>query len=536
MDGEGKMYTLLIADDEPLIRNGVKKIIDWESLGFSKIFLAEDGQAALDIIRKNHVDLVLTDIVMPFMDGLELTEILSREYPQIHVVILTGHEDFQYAQKSVGLGVKNYILKPIGAESLYKEMKEICEKLHIENSQRQYVQSMKNQLRQSLPVLQEQTLNKIVCSADRNLKLYLERAKSLQLDLSQGPYEIGVMDLDMEDISGTDYDLYLFAARNIAKECLGNDHYVFEDGKDRIVILCRCGKLDVDTHDLIYDVLCVIQKSIYNTVRLKTTCALGTSAESVEELNQAYRNAKKALECKYSLGSNNVYDIEDLNYLERSFYYPHQELHRLTKSIMIGNTEEIEKAVHAVFHINGKDGSLSGKNVKVIYMEAMNSLLRELAGLKEVPDEMWNRGFTLYQEFDKYSSLKELEDGLIRFACDIRDQMNSAQTNSGMQVIDKVKDYVMKNYRNAEISLTSAAEFASVSTGYLSGLFKKEAGTNFVKYLTDVRMEKSMQLLRSTDMKTYEIAYETGFSNPHYFSVSFKKYTGMSPSEFRAKE
>ena len=284
------MYTLLIADDEPLIRNGVKKIIDWESLGFSEIFLAEDGQEALDIIRKNHVDLVLTDIVMPFMDGLELTEILSREFPQIHVVILTGHEDFQYAQKSVGLGVKNYILKPIGAESLYKEMKEICEKLHIENSQRQYIQSMKNQLRQSLPVLQEQTLNKIVCSADRNLRLYLERAKSLQLDMSQAPYEIGVMDLDMENISGADYDLYLFASRNIVKECLGKEHYVFEDGKDRVVILFRCGTLEAESHDLIYDVLCIIQKSIYNTIRLKTTCALGTTAATLDELNQAFED------------------------------------------------------------------------------------------------------------------------------------------------------------------------------------------------------------------------------------------------------
>lgn len=114
--------------------------------------------------------------------------------------------------------------------------------------------------------------------------------------------------------------------------------------------------------------------------------------------------------------------------------------------------------------------------------------------------------------------------------------MNSVQTNSGMQVIDRVKEFVMNNYRDPELSLSSAAEYASVSTGYLSGLFKKESGTNFVKYLTDVRMEKCMQLLRTTDMKTYEIAYETGFSNPHYFSISFKKYTGMSPSEFRAKE
>ena len=169
-------------------------------------------------------------------------------------------------------------------------------------------------------------------------------------------------------------------------------------------------------------------------------------------------------------------------------------------------------------------------------MGAMNSLLRSLSSLKEVPEELWNQGFVLYQEFDKYGSVKEMEDVLIEFACSIRDEMHSAQTHSGMQVIDKVKEYVMNNYKDAELSLTSVAEYASVSTGYLSGLFKKEAGTNFVKYLTDIRMEKSMELLRTTDKKTYEIAYETGFSNPHYFSVSFKKYTGLSPSEFRVKE
>ena len=137
------MYTLLIADDEPLIRNGVKNIIDWESLGFSKILLAEDGQEALDLIRKNKVDLVLTDIVMPFMDGLELSKVLSEEFPEIHVVILTGHEDFEYAQQSVNLGVKNYILKPVGAQSLYKKMSEICKKLHIQNKQKEYISSMK---------------------------------------------------------------------------------------------------------------------------------------------------------------------------------------------------------------------------------------------------------------------------------------------------------------------------------------------------------------------------------------------------------
>ena len=276
------MYTLLIADDEPLIRNGVKKIIDWESLGFSEIFLAEDGQEALDIIRKNHVDLVLTDIAMPFMDGLELSEILSKEFPDIHVVILTGHEDFEYAQKSVGLGVKNYILKPIGAESLYKKMVQICEKLHIENKQRQYVSSMKSQLRQSMPALREQTLNKIVCSEGRDIRLYLERAKSMNINLMEGIFEIGVLDFDLENIPFSDYDLYLFAAKNIARECLGDAHYIFEDGKDRIVILFRATTLDEEIHEVFYDTLCVIQKAIFNTIQLKTTCAVGTPAHSAE--------------------------------------------------------------------------------------------------------------------------------------------------------------------------------------------------------------------------------------------------------------
>lgn len=527
------MYTLLIADDEPLIRNGVRKNIDWESLGFSKIFLAEDGQEALDIIRKNHVDLVLTDIVMPFMDGLELSEILSKEFPEIHVVILTGHEEFEYAQKSVSLGVKNYILKPIGAESLYKKMVQMCEKLHIENKERQYISSMKSQLRQSMPVLREQTLNKIVCSENRDINLYLERAKNMKINLKEGTYEVGVLDLDLENIPLADYQLYLFAAKNIARECLGETHYVFEDVRDRVVILFQYDSEVEEVHEIFYETVSVIQKAIFNTIKLKTTCAVGTPAYSTKELYNAYRSAKKALECKYSLGSDAVYDIADLNYLEKSFYYPGEELHSLIKGIKIGNEGQIRESIQRAFHTGG---FLSGNNIKMIYIEIVTSLLKELSALKEVSEKIWKWGFELYQDFEWFASVKELEDELFRFACEICNQMNYVQMNSGKLVIDSVKEFVMNNYKDPELSLGMAAEYASVSTGYLSGLFKKESGTNFVKYLTDVRMEKCMQLLKTTDMKTYEIAYETGFSNPHYFSISFKKYTGMSPSEFRAKE
>lgn len=530
------MYTLLIADDEPLIRNGVKNIIDWESLGFSEIFLAEDGKEALEIVRGHKVDLVLTDIAMPFMDGLELSEALKKEFPEVHVVILTGYEDFEYAQQAVDLGVKNYILKPVGAETLYNKMTQICEKLHLENTKKQYISSMKSQLRQSLPVLQEQMLNRIVCNPGDYVEQYLKRCKGMEIELGQGPFEVAAMDMDLNQLPVEDLDLYLFAAKNITRECLGQEHYLLEDGRDRLVILFRCCFLGEDAHDIIYQTLCVIQKAIYNTIKIRATCAAGTEVLRADELNVSYKSARKALECKYSLGTDNVYDIGDLDYLQKSFYYPKKEAKNLLNSIKIGSEEEIRQAVRGILSAGSMGKPLSGINIKMNYIEAVTSLLRELSELKEVSEEIWNAGFSYYQAVNRLANQEEMERNLFAFSCRIRNELKSLQTNSSKQVIEKVKGFVERNYREAELTLSAAADFACVSTGYLSGLFKKETGTNFVKYLTDVRMEKSMELLRTTDMKTYEIAYETGFANPHYFSISFKKYTGMSPSEFRAKE
>lgn len=530
------MYTLLIADDEPLIRNGVKKIIDWESLGFSRIFMAEDGVEALEIIRQNKVDLVLTDIAMPFMTGLELSEILAKEFPQIHVVILTGDEDFEYAQQSVDLGVQNYILKPVGAETLYNKMKKICEALHIENKEKEYVASMKKQLQQSLPALRLSMLNRIVCMENVHISKYLERCEGLGIHLAEGPFIVTTVDLEMSRFSPEDYDLYLFAAKNITAECVGQEHYTFEDAKGRLVILFRCCVLGEDARDIVYQTLCVIQKAIYNNLKIETTCGNGAVAERAEELHASYLSARRAAECKFSLGTNNVYDIRDLDYLEKSFYYPLKETKSLTKAIKFQEEEEIREAVRNIVYAENSGRSLSGINMKMIYIEAVTSLLRELSDLKEVAEEIWNDGFSFFRDIDRLGTPEVVEERLFAFACKIKKEMEAVQTNSSMQIIERVKEFVNQNYKDPELSLSSAAEFACVSTGYLSGLFKKEAGTNFVKYLTDVRMEKSMELLRTTDMKTYEIAYETGFANPHYFSVSFKKYTGMSPSDFRLKE
>ena len=269
---------------------------------------------------------------------------------------------------------------------------------------------------------------------------------------------------------------------------------------------------------------------------MKSTGAAGSLVMTAEELADSYNDAGRALECKYSLGGNSVYDIKDLNYLEKSFYYPVDELKELIGSIKFKGKEDIKEAVHRIVTAMNEGRNISMVNMKMIYIEIVTSMLHELSGMKEVSSQIWDEGFAFYQVIDRLGTPEEMEEKLFQLAYHVRMEMKSLQSSNSMQVIDKVKEYVNQNYMDSELSLGTAAEFAAVSTGYLSGLFKKEAGTNFVKYLMDVRMEKSMELLKHTDMKTYEIAFETGFANPHYFSVAFKKYTGMSPSDFRMKE
>lgn len=530
------MYTLLIADDEPIIRKGIRRIIDWESLGFTRIFMAEDGQEALDIIRNNKVDLVLTDIVMPFMNGLELSEILCKEYPEIHVVILTGHEDFEYAKQSMDFGVKNYILKPVGAETLYNKMKKICHTLYAENEQKEYISLMKRQLQQSLPAFREQMLNRIVCIENGNVSQYLEQASGLGLNFETGPFIVAIIELEMINVAAEDYALYTFGARNIAMESIGKDHFIFEDTNGKMVILFRCSFVGEAFHDIVYQTLCVIQKAIIHNLKVESTCGIGSEVKSAEKLYDSYTNAKKAVECKYTLGSNNVYNITDMHYLEKTFYYPVNEMKVLLNAVKFKEKEDIHKAVMELVNNQFVYRKISAVNLRMIYMEAVISLLREISDVKEVSENIWNHGFDIIRNIELTGMQNVMMEKLLAFACEVKEEIEKIQENSTIQIIGNVKGYVMENYKDPNISLSTAAKYAGVSTGYLSGLFKKEVGTNFIKYLTDLRMEESMKLLRTTDLKTYEIAFETGFSNPHYFSISFKKYTGMSPSDFRMKE
>ncbi|MHB8963053.1 MAG: response regulator [Saccharofermentanales bacterium] len=527
------MYKLLIVDDEEIVRKAIVRIIDWQALGFSEVYEAENGVQALEIALETRPDLILADIRMPFMDGLELAGIIQEKLPQTFIVILSGHAEFEYAKKAIGLGVMDYILKPLGAASLTLKMQEIKARLDEKQEERQYLSKIRDQLYQSMPLMRERYLNRLVCIPGRNVG-YKDEMKFLELPLQEGGYAVTVVEPDLGSLNAEDTELFTFAMKNIITESVGVSHPVFSDTFGHIVIVFSISELssEVDPRNMISEILTAVQKSIELFTGKSATFAVGTTVEGYDDLYSSYHEALTALECKYTLGKGRIYNVYDLNYHETKFVYPVDEISEFLIQVKSFRMNLLPESFEAICR-SLKKSKASPSNIKIIFVQMITELLKLVGETHEVSEATWTMGMGLYVKIDRISTIDEIKEHMLAFSAEVSRCLSEAIRSSAKTLITRARDYIRLHYSDEDLSLDTIAGHVSVSSGYLSALFKKEAGLNFSDYLTNVRMENAIELLKSTTLKTYEIAYKTGFSNPHYFSISFKKHTGLTPSEFR---
>lgn len=530
------MYKIIIVDDEEIVRRSISKIINWNELGFETPYQSSNGAEALELAMSVKPDLVLADIKMPIMDGLELSAKLKTSLPNTQVVIFSGHDEFKYAQESVSLGVLDYILKPLGAATLTKKLSEIRKKLDLDAQKRQYLEKIQDQLHHSLPLLKESFLIGLVCSSNRTL--YTDtQMESLDIPLRTGPFTIGIIEPDFSQVNQSFIHVHQFALKNIALETLGHCHPLFTDLSGRIVIIfsLACFPDKFQNHEMILETLAVLQKAIILYLKMSATLGIGTTVDRIADLYISYNEALSALDCKYTLGKDRIYDFQDLNFMETEFFFPAEVSLKFMTAVKTNNKNEIHNALKALCALLKSKENLSIANIKFIFIDVVTGLTKLLAETKKSSQLLWADCLMLFNSVEALETIDEISKVIAPVAIDIAQNLSELWSTSNKNVVSMAMHFVQNNFQNEELSLPMAAEYASVSSGYLSAIFKKEAGVNFSAYLTKSRMEKAMELLLKTDMNIYEIAYNTGFSNPHYFSISFKKFTELSPSEYRDK-
>lgn len=534
------MYRAIIVEDEVPVRTAICNSIPWDALGYELAYVASDGQEALAYIEHNPVDVILTDICMPFMDGLELSQQARQILPTAKIVIITGYNEFEYARKALELGVAHYLLKPITADEFQKMLLEIKDELDEEFHKRRDLLTLKKQVKEHRELLVERFLMNLIYNKmsreaiDRGLK-------KLHLTFTSNAYQIAVIQLDnMEQITedqwADDYQLLEFAILNICRELLGDEQRCIL-GRDNQIILLLMNKGESpvvyrrSVQSLLNQIL-VYVKRFYN---MEMYVGIGNVYDSLEEIHYGYREALTALEYRVLVSGDRMIYISDVE-RKHSFHYMKIDeiLRELEVAIKIGQEDKMIKLLDYIFStIRFQDVSIA--DYRTILLK-ITTMILGIYEEQDIDSTSISKNFNQFYEVLEKDHLGEVKDYYMKLCQALSKKVNEDRLDMRSSQVERAYDYIHNHYQDKDLDVNKMCEHLGISSSYFSRIFKAATNETFTQYLTKIRMEKAKALLLHSDLKIYEISEKIGYEDPHYFSYNFKKKNGIKPTEYRKRE
>lgn len=545
------MYKLILVDDEEDVREGVVREIDWEAIGFEVIEKAENGREALEMVERLQPDVVVTDIQMPFMNGLQLAEAIRERFPTIKLIILTGHDEFEYAQRAIKLHIDEYVLKPFSAQELINALLKVKGHIQEEVAHRENVQLLMEHYRKSMPVLKENFLATLM-----NRKLpreeVVEKAANYGIEISGKSFVAAVMSIDgvlipeeelenREELSKSvslkyspDQALKYFALLNISEEIVNKRRLglVFMHNDQVVVLAVRESEDRESALQETMKVLEEVRQNVEKYLKFTLTVGIGTVMKDVTTISYSYEDAVLALDYRLILGNNRIISIDDVEMrsVEKVRFDDVKE-HALTRCIKVGTNQEIRETMGELFQ--GIEGAVSVKDYQIYLLEILTCILKAAKDSNLNVDEVFGDNFVPFTEISKFTSLEEAKHWLAELCGSMMNHIATDRQYTYKNLVEMAKDYTKNHYHEGDITINKVCGHLHISAGYFSSIFKKETKMTFVNYLNHIRMEAAKEMLRSTDMKALEIAEKVGYADANYFSFSFRKNVGVSPKEYR---
>lgn len=535
------MFKLIIVDDEKVVRDGLKRTIQWEEHGFELVGDYKNGLEALDDIDKVKPDLILSDICMPMMDGLELCEQVAAHYPFIKTVILTGHDDFDYAQRALRLKVEDFILKPITSHETRQMLDKIKRTMDEEQQLREDFNLLYNQLNQSLPLLRERFLERMVVTGISQREM-AERLAYFKLPPLGPCFLTLIFDIDdfgerASESSEPDTELLRFAVFNILEEIVRRESgFIFRTREERMVVVISGERNEDALYGEGFRIVEEARQYIEKFLKFTVTVGIGRVYDSPDMLPRSYQSALSALDYRLLLGKNRIISISDVeghnaNILTYSADWDRQ----LASLVKIGSKQEAKSLIEQII-ADLKRSRLSIDSCYLQIVKVVVSLLNTIQELGVGEGIFGADQRIVLTDVYKYKTLDEIRDWLQSI---VQAAMTAVSDNrrqvTDTQMIQAV-DYIHRHYSNEKLSLQDMCRHVLMSTSYFSLVFKQFTGETFVEFLTRVRMEHAKALLQHSTLKLYEIASKVGYADPNYFSLLFKKVAGITPREYREKQ
>ena len=542
------MLKIFLAEDEVIVRETIKRMIPWEELGFELVGEAADGEMALPLLIRQKPDLLITDIKMPFMDGLTLAKLAKKELPELKIVILSGYDDFNYAKQAISIGVEDYLLKPITKNALIERLSEIRSRYEHEKTQKEYYEKFQREMQAYEKNSSRDFFEALVCGSMDMMEVY-KKAEKLGLDIVAEAYNILIFTMNSEeDFSGQKEGYSEGEAESL--EMLED---FFSDNTSAMLFRCNIFSygvlikgqketIDENTRSCIDEIKKILDRK---EQKRQWFVAVGESVERLSQLQKSYHSASRAFSQRYLYGENILY-YDEMELMEHrsgqadtndNAYLKNVDVNALNPAILQkflsnGLQEETENFVKDYFYAIGQEPMESLVFRNYVILNVRFSVLSFLKSLGCDTEEMEpeNTEEILAESGKNIESAITYAKKMISQAITIRDQ-NSG--NKNRSILKTAVDFIDEHYMDEDISLNTAANVANVSSNHFSALFSQNMGQTFIEYLTTLRMNKAKELLRCTGMRSSEVAGEVGYKDAHYFSYLFKKTQGMTPSEYR---
>ncbi|NLK73882.1 MAG: response regulator [Clostridiales bacterium] len=533
------MYRVFLVEDEIVVRDGIKNNIQWEEEGFVIVGDESDGELAYPMIIREQPDILITDIRMPFMDGLELSKLLKKEMPQLKIIIISGYSDFGYAQQAIDIGITEYLLKPITSSKLLAAVKNAARVIEKERKEKDIFEQYQRLVYQKQMEKRRNFFDALV-GGKLSLTEIVEQEEELGISIVASVFCLVLFQFKVQE------ELYEYSNKIVLCEAemvevLGRypQIKVFERGMDGWAFILL-GDTEEEIDELTMR-LCNILIEICDG-KVHYFGGIGRSVRRIRNLHQSYLDANRAFAMRYFEHEDQILSYRDVrnirNQLGKQIKVSELSLEkldriRLEEFLRRGTIQDVDGFVDRYF--SGLDTSALDSVLlrQYIMMDGYSAIMKFLTDLNFTKDKI---NSSLKKMFDSFELLTSPEDcckfykSILKEAIELR---NKSIQKKYSKLIEKAKEYIHRNFSMSDLTLDKVASKVNLSPNYFSSLFNQETGMTFIEYLTNIRMDKAKEYLRCTGMKITEIGFLVGYLDSHYFSYIFKKTQNCTPSEYR---
>ena len=538
-EGKIQMFKVFLVEDENVVREGIRKNIQWEQYGFQYTGDASDGELALPMIREIQPDLLITDIKMPFMDGLTLIKLVRSELPRTKIVIISGYDDFTYAQQAIRMGVDQYLLKPIIKDKLVEILVELYGKMNEERQQQEYIEYFRREAQEYENFSRRSFFEKIVTGVLNESEI-IETARSMDMDIEAPFYNIVLFSLSSAEYDGSAPEIYTenlaSLQDDVTKLFIGRPELIlFRWNITIYAVLVRGSEDDIVTNT-IECIKNIRDRCLAAGNDVGWYIARGTPVPRLSALPSCFAEASRILSYRYLcpdehiLTEASIQDLRENSRFRAGTCSNEIDTEHVRKFLSGGTENEIEDFLEQVLENTGERVVSTALLCRYLAMTIYFAALKYLEMIGCSIDSLWSIDLWPSDSIATAGDLRNYAREVIRRAIDLRDRESTRRQHV---LLKQAIDYIDKNFPDPSISLDKVAKNVNISPSYLSAVFSQEVGQTLTEYITSRRINEAKNMLRNTDMRLSEIAFAVGYKDPHYFSFVFRKVSGCTPSDYR---